>query len=88
MTQHTNVSPTGDSTMSTLRNLNLNLQLGQTILVGQNREPATITKIEFHERTGEISINTTRGPRKVLSFALCAVADAAHSMVNAADRYR
>ena len=30
--------------MSTLRNLNVNLELGQTILVGQNREPAQITK--------------------------------------------
>lgn len=69
--------------MSTLRNLSVNLELGQTILVGQNREPAQITKIEFHERTGEISINTTRGPRKVLSFALCGEA-----MENPADRYR
>lgn len=70
--------------MSTLRNLSVNLELGQTILVGQNREPATITKIEFHEKTGEISINTTRGPRKALSFALCAEQDP----LNPADRYR
>ena len=61
--------------MSTLRNLSVNLELGQTILVGQNREPAQITKIEFHEKTGEININTTRGPRKVLSFALCSEQD-------------
>lgn len=39
--------------MSTLRNLNVNLELGQTILVGQNREPAQITKIEFHEKSGK-----------------------------------
>lgn len=71
--------------MSTLRNLSLNLELGQTILVGPNREPAQITKIEFHERTGEININTTRGPRKALSFALCRDVDAA---ANAADKYR
>ena len=51
--------------MSTLQNLNLNLELGQTILVGQNGNvPAKITKIEFHERSGEVSINTTKGPRK------------------------
>ena len=56
--------------MSTLRNLNLNLELGQTILVGQNNEPAEITKIEYHERSGEVSINTTKGPRKALTFRL------------------
>ena len=73
--------------MSTLRNLNLNLELGQTILVGQNREPAKITKIEFHEKSGEISINTTKGPRKVLSFALCNESTTDTS-VNPADKYR
>jgi len=74
--------------MSTLRNLSVNLELGQTILVGQNREPATITKIEFHEKSGEININTTRGPRKVLSFALCDQDDSFDSSVNPADKYR
>lgn len=74
--------------MSTLRNLNLNLELGQTILVGQNREPATITKIEFHEKSGEISINTTRGPRKALTFSLCAESDSDLSSDNPADKYR
>ena len=81
--------------MSTLRNLNLNLELGQTILVGQNREPAQITKIEFHEKSGEIDINTTKGPRKVLSFALCAQDDndsmhmaPTDSARASADRYR
>ena len=73
--------------MSTLRNLSVNLELGQTILVGQNREPAQITKIEFHERSGEININTTKGPRKVLSFALCSDSDR-NSSVNPADKYR
>jgi hypothetical protein len=73
--------------MSTLRNLNVNLELGQTILVGQTREPAQITKIEFHEKSGEININTTKGPRKVLSFALCAD-DHHDSSVNPADKYR
>lgn len=54
----------------TLRNISLSLELGQTILVGKNREPATITKIEYFDRTGEISLNTTRGPRKALTFCL------------------
>ena len=54
----------------TLRNLSLNLELGQTILVGPNNKPATITKIEFHEKTGEVNINTTQGPRKALTFKL------------------
>jgi hypothetical protein len=57
--------------LMTLRNLSLNLELGQTILVGPNNKPATITKIEFHEKTGEVNINTTQGPRKALTFKLC-----------------
>jgi len=70
----------------TLRNISLNLELGQTILVGKNREPAEITKIEFHERSGEININTTRGPRKALTF--CLSSDDDHQLENPADRYR
>ena len=70
----------------TLRNISLNLELGQTILVGPKREPAEITKIEFHERSGEININTTRGPRKVLTFSL-AESDVGE-YENPADRYR
>jgi hypothetical protein len=70
--------------MSTLRNISLNLELGQTILVGPNRQPAEITKIEYHERTGEIVLNTTRGARKALTFAL--VEDFAEE--TGADRYR
>ena len=73
--------------MSTLRNINLNLELGQTILVGQNNEPAKITKIEFHEKTGEININTTRGPRKALTFRLCETSDS-EMYDNIADKYR
>lgn len=69
----------------TLRNISLNLELGQTILVGPKNEPATITKIEYHERSGEININTTRGPRKVLTFRL---AHEDESYENPADRYR
>jgi len=71
--------------MSTLRNISLNLELGQTILVGPNRETATITKIEYFDKTGEIVLNTTRGPRKALTFALLDFAD---DTANPADRYR
>lgn len=73
--------------MSTLKHINLNLELGQTILVGQNNELAQITKIEFHEKTGEININTTRGPRKVLTFRLYEDANSG-ACDNPADKYR
>lgn len=72
--------------MSTLRRLDLTFELGQTILVGPKREPATITKIEFHENSGEISLNTTRGPRKALTFSLAEDGDTASD--NPADRFR
>jgi len=71
----------------TLRNISLNLELGQTILVGQKNEPATITKIEFHEKTGEVKINTTKGPRKVLTFRLSENTFEEPGQ-NPADRYR
>lgn len=70
----------------TLRTLNLHLELGQTILVGPNAEPAEITKIEFHERTGEVSLNTTKGPRKALTFRLAGSEEDQDG--NPADRYR
>jgi len=70
----------------TLRNLSLNLELGQTILVGPNNKPAQITKIEFHEKSGEVNINTTQGPRKVLTFKLC---EQTHDQYEEpADKYR
>ena len=72
--------------MSTLKNISLNLELGQTILVGKNREKAQITKIEFHEKSGEIAINTTKGPRKALTFSL--FHDDELQLENPADRYR
>jgi|TARA_R110000772_G_scaffold63796_4_gene142683 hypothetical protein len=53
-----------------LRTLTVDLELGQRILVGKARKPATITKIEYHEKSGEITINTTEGPRNALTFAL------------------
>jgi len=70
----------------TLRNLSLNLELGQTILVGPNNKPATITKIEFHEKTGEVNINTTQGPRKALTFKLCEQTQDQYG--DPADKYR
>jgi len=70
----------------TLRNINLSLELGQTILVGPNDTPAEITKIEFHEKTGEININTTKGPRKVLTFRLCDQGSEVYE--KPADKYR
>jgi hypothetical protein len=73
----------GGVEMSTLRKLNLELELGQTILVGPNGSPAEITKIEYFDKTGEITINTTRGPRKALTFRLVPPVEG-----NPADRYR
>lgn len=69
-----------------LKELSLNLEVGQKILVGPNNEPAEITKIEFHEKSGEIAINTTKGPRKALTFRLAEHEN--HSPDNAADKYR
>lgn len=56
--------------MSSLSKITIDLELGQTILVGKNREPATITKIEYFEKSGEVSLNTTKGPRKAFTFSL------------------
>jgi hypothetical protein len=77
----------GDLPMSNLNNINLNLELGQEILVGNNNERAKITKIEYHDKTGEININTTRGPRKVLTFRLCEDRYSG-AYENPADKYR
>lgn len=73
--------------LMTLKNISLNLELGQEILVGPNNQKAKITKIEFHEKSGEVSLKTTRGPRKALTFRLC---DNRYSGVlnNIADKYR
>lgn len=75
----------GDTPM-TLKTISLNLELGQTILVGPNDTPAEITKIEFHERSGEININTTKGPRKALTFKLSNNTE--EDLDNPADKYR
>ena len=69
-----------------LKNLQLNLELGQEILVGPKDERAKITKIEFHEKSGEVCINTTRGPRKALTFKLCEQENEYYD--NPADKYR
>lgn len=71
--------------MSTLKRICLELELGQTILVGPNRTPAEITKIEYHPKTGEICLNTTRGPRRALTFGLV---EPQQEFESAADRYR
>lgn len=73
--------------MSTLRRFSVDLELGQTILVGPNNEPARITKIEYHPQSGEIVLNTTRGPRKALTFKLCEQDESVNPQ-NAADKYR
>jgi hypothetical protein len=70
----------------TLKKIDLHLELGQEILVGQNNDRAKITKIEFHEKSGEVSINTTRGPRRALTFRLCE--DESEYEENPANRYR
>lgn len=72
--------------MSKLKNIDLHLELGQEILVGPNNDRARITKIEFHEKSGEVNINTTRGPRKALTFKLCE--QESQDFDNPADRYR
>ena len=67
-----------------LNSIQINLQLGQEILVGKKQQKATITKIEHFEKSGDIVINTTRGTRKVLTFKLCPVT----IMGDPADQYR
>jgi len=73
--------------MSNLKKVSLELEIGQEILVGNNNERAKIAKIEYHDRTGEININTTKGPRKVLTFRL-AEDRYSGACANPADKYR
>jgi len=56
--------------MANLKTLQLNLEVGQHICVGKHDDVAKITKIEYFPKSGDISINTTRGPRKALTFRL------------------
>ena len=53
-----------------LRTLQLNLEVGQEIAVGKYDDKAKITTIEYFPKSGDISINTTKGPRKALTFRL------------------
>jgi hypothetical protein len=56
--------------MSTLNKITIDLQVGDRILVGKSRKPATITKIEYFERTGTIQLGTTAGKRNALTFSI------------------
>ena len=73
-----------ETPMAHIKQLNLNLQVGQEILIGKH-ERAKITKIEYFDKSGDISVNTTKGPRKVLTFRLCNEKD---NYGNPADKYR
>ena len=73
----------------TLRNINLGLELGQEILVGNSKNPVKITKLEYHEKSGEVVLGTTRGTRKALTFSLINNSSSLdHSEVCLADKYR
>ena len=70
----------------TLRAIDLSLELGQDILVGKSKKPAKITKIEYHEKSGEVVLGTTEGTRKALTFALTEVKEDDYECP--ADKYR
>lgn len=69
-----------------LRRVTIKLELGQDILVGPKNERAKITKMEYHQNSGDIMINTTKGPIKVLNFRLCEQNQEFDE--NPADKYR
>ena len=54
--------------MSSLSKLTVELEIGQTIVVKGRK--VEITKIEYHERSGDVVIGTTGGTRKALTFSL------------------
>lgn len=69
-----------------LRTITLNFYIDQEILVGIKEEKAKITKIEYHEKSGDVIFNTTKGPIKALNFKLI---DKTNSDdYNPADKYR
>lgn len=70
----------------TLKHFAVNLAIGQEIKIGPNEEYAKITKIEYHEKSGDVIINTTKGPRKALTFRLTETY--ADDWFNPADKYR
>jgi hypothetical protein len=65
------------------RKISIDLTVGQQIQLGNH--VATITKIEQHS-SGDITIGTTRGSRKVLTFRLLPDAPTVSSVP--ADKYR
>lgn len=69
-----------------LKHFAINLEVGQEILIGPNEEHAKITKIEYHDKSGDVIINTTKGPRKALTFRLGP--NYAEDWFNPADKYR
>ncbi len=73
--------------MAYTKQLAINLEVGQEILIGKY-EKAKITKIEYFDKSGDISVNTTKGPRKVLTFKLCIPANEKDNLTNPADKYR
>ena len=72
--------------MTSLREFNLNIKVGDNILVGKYDEPAQITKIEYFDKSGDLTIYTTRGPRKALTFKLLDSNNHFHE--SPADKYR
>ena len=48
--------------MTHMKNIQLNLEVGQQILVGPHNDKARITKIEYHKKSGEVELKTTKGP--------------------------
>ena len=73
--------------MANLRALQLNLEVGQEIAVGKHDDIAKITKIEYFPKSGDVSINTTRGPRKALTFRILESSNE-HEYESTADKYR
>jgi len=71
-----------------LKSIAVTLEVGQEIVVGPNDKRARITKIEFHEKSGEININTTLGPRPALTFKLCDEKEGYEGTSNPADKFR
>jgi hypothetical protein len=65
-----NICAIGRDTVSTLNKITIDLQVGDRILVGKSRKPAEITKIEYFERSGTISLGTTAGKRNALTFCI------------------
>tara|TARA_B100000212_G_scaffold341703_1_gene325701 strand:+ start:776 stop:1006 length:231 start_codon:yes stop_codon:yes gene_type:complete len=70
-----------------MNTFDLSLAIGDEILVGQNKDKAKITKIEFFEKSGEVVIGTTRGTRKALTFSIPSH-QREEEMMCLADKYR